>query len=590
MNFQKIDLIKEKFFNSKLSPLIVLSLITFFIYFHTLSFDFTSLDDYELIVNKYHILKDYKNIPTLFKTNILMSESGIYYRPIVSLSFMIDTIIGGKDAFVSHFSNVVYHIIAVILFFVLFGRIARSRAIAFWFSLLFAIHPALVQAVCWIPGRNDSLLFIFLSLTLIFFEKSFLLSNDFRLKKQLLMILSGFSFLFALLTKENAFLILIFVVLYPVVLKFSNVERKYKLQWFVTFLIFSSIYLVLRSQANLQKLEIEQLPLNTFDYIKGFVNYFGKIFIPINLSVITLTENINLIYGFISILLFIGLSLMGIKNLKIYLYGLAWFMIFLISGFVGLIGFTNFLDHRIYVPMFGIFLSISQLVFIEKVSKRFFYPVIVLILFLFSYLNITHSINFKEPFTFYSSAVKDAPNSFFVQRGLANVYHRLKFYDKAEEHFRKSYELNPNSVETLVNFGINFSKQGKLDSAEFYFLRALKINPNNSIIYNNLGNLYLQKNDLTQAEYYLKKAIELNTNYFEAYNNLGVLYARLGKKILAYKNFHKAIEINKEFAQGYFNLALLFYNNGQLDSSKHYYLKSLEKGFPAPNILTDKLN
>lgn len=184
---------------------------------------------------------------------------------------------------------------------------------------------------------------------------------------------------------------------------------------------------------------------------------------------ITLPENINLSYGIISIAGFLIFSLKGIKNLKIYFYGILWFLFFLISGIVGFIGFTNFLDHRLYIPVFGIFLSISQLKILDRVPSKILTTFYLLIFIVFIYLNFIHTKSFRDPITFYESAVRSAPNSFFVQRGIANVYHRMKEYDKAEIHYRKSLDLNPGSVETLVNAGINFKRKGNLDSAEFYF-------------------------------------------------------------------------------------------------------------------------
>jgi Flp pilus assembly protein TadD len=259
------------------------------------------------------------------------------------------------------------------------------------------------------------------------------------------------------------------------------------------------------------------------------------------------------------------------------------------SGIVGLTGFTNFLDHRLYVSFFGIFLMIGQLKILDKISNQALIIITISILILFCCLNINHSKNFKDPISFYKSAVESTPKSYFIQRGLANVYHRLKLFDRAEKHYKVSLELNPNSIETLNNLAINFKMEGKLDSAEFYFLKALKLNPNFATTNNNLGNFYLQLNQLEKAEVFLHKAIANRKTYFEAFNNLGVLYARRGNDSLAYKNFLHSIEINPYFAEGYFNLALYFYNKNQIDSSKYYYLKAVKNGFPEKNILSERL-
>lgn len=584
-----IEKLKDLTNNISQSNLKVFLILTFFVtgvYFQSLSFDFVALDDYDLIVNKQHILRDLKNIPYIFQTNLLISDSGVYYRPVVMLSFMIDALIGGKDPFMYHLSNIVYHLVASFLLFLLLKSLTENKFKSFLLSLIFSIHPAISQAVSWIPGRNDSLLSLFLSLSLIALIKS---QSDDKNNKQILIILSLISFFISLLVKENALLLLLFILLYLIFLNNEKLSYVKILRIFLLYLIPVIIYFILRTKAEIKSLEIENLTISLTDYIKGLINYFGKIFLPINLSVLTLPENINLIYGISTFLIFALLSLNGIHNLKLYVFGILWFLFFSISGMIGLIGFTNFLDHRLYVPIAGILISLSQMRIFDQLKSFIIFIALSICLIFFVYLNLQHTKNFSDPLNFYESASKTSPESFFVHRGLANVYHRMNKYDLAEKHYRLSISLNPNSAETFLNFGINFKKKGMLDSAEFYFIKAIQKNPELSTAYNNLGNLYLQKNLLDRSELNLKQAIRINPNYFEAYNNLGVLYAKKKNDLLAYKYFRKSIDINPFFAEGYFNLALYFFNQNKIDSSSYYYQKAIQLGFPENNILKDKL-
>jgi len=581
-----INKIVSRIYNSNLKVFIILALLVFGTYFQSLSFEFVALDDYDLIVNKQHILRDLKNLPLLFKTNLFMSESGVYYRPFVMMSFMIDALIGGKNPFIFHFSNIFYHLIASFLLFIFLKNLINDRLKSFLFSLIFSVHPALSQAIVWIPGRNDSLLLIFLNLSFILLIKS---QNTSQKKRLLFRIISLVSFFFALLTKENAALILLFILFYLILLNEKEIDYKKVIRTFLVYLVPLLIYLLMRSTADVESPLSENLVLTPVDYIKGLINYFGKIFIPVNLSVLTFPENINPVYGIISLSIFIALSISGIHNLKLYVFGILWFLFFLLSGMIGLTGFTNFLDHRLYVPIVGIFISLIQLKFFDQIKSEIIIAALSIYIVALFYLNINHTKNFNDPLTFYKSAVETAPQSFFTHRGLANVYHRLSKYELAEKHYRNSIELNSRSAETYLNFGINFKKEGLIDSAEFYFLKAIKLNPQLETAYNNLGNLYLQKNLFDKSEFYLRQAIRLNPRYFEAYNNLGVLYAKTGNDAQAYKYFKRSIEINPFFAEGYFNLAIYFFNKNQLDSSYYFYQKAIQNGFPERNILSDKL-
>ncbi|MGB9665134.1 MAG: tetratricopeptide repeat protein [Ignavibacteria bacterium] len=586
MNFKKLINYFSHIFSSNLGVFTTLTFIVFILYFQSLSFDFVALDDYDLIVNKQHILREIRNFPMLFQTNLFMSESGAYYRPVVMLSFMIDALIGGKNPFIYHLSNVLYHLIACLLLFVLLKNLIESNLKSFVMSLFFSIHPAISQAVVWIPGRNDSLLLIFLSLTIITLIKSF--TNNWK-EKLFFLVASPIFFLAALFTKENAVLILFFILFYLISIREEEWIFKKIIQLFLLYIIPLILYFTSRLRAEVETPSTEFIVITLTDYLKGLISYFGKIFIPLNLSVITLPENINPFYGILSLVIFIWISITGIKDLKIYTFGILWFIFFLISGITGLIGFTNFLDHRLYVPTVGIFISISQLKIFERLNSSTITLILTFYFLTFFYLNFNHTKKFSDPLNFYQSAVESAPQSFFTQRGLANVYHRLKQYDLAEKHYRISISLNPNSAETFLNIGINFKKKGMLDSAEHYFIKSIQKKPNLPIAHNNLGNLYLQKNLIEQSELHLTKAIQINPEYFEAYNNLGVLFVRRGDDTTAYQFFRKSIELNPFFAEGYFNLALYFYNKNLIDSSLHYYQLAIKNGFSENNLLRDKL-
>ena len=80
-----------------------------------------------------------------------------YYRPIQTVSFMIDTQISGEEPYVYHFSNILYHILTVIVFFFLLRKLGVRDGISFFISLLFSVHPLFTDAIAWIPGRGDLL-------------------------------------------------------------------------------------------------------------------------------------------------------------------------------------------------------------------------------------------------------------------------------------------------------------------------------------------------------------------------------------------------------------------------------------------------
>jgi len=169
-------------------PYFIIFLVGFLLYGQTLFFSYTYYDDNELTLERTAFLQDFRNIPQIFSTDVFLSAAGdkFYYRPLLNLSFMADAHLGGEVPFFYHFSNILIHIIAVFLLFYFLKKIIKKDSLAFFFSLIFLVHPVLTQAVAWIPGRNDSLLAVFVLAAFITFLN--FLENP-RLRSYLLYLL-----------------------------------------------------------------------------------------------------------------------------------------------------------------------------------------------------------------------------------------------------------------------------------------------------------------------------------------------------------------------------------------------------------------
>jgi len=141
--------------------------VGFILYFKTLFFALTYLDDNVWILDYHWYLKDFSTAFKVFVQPDLVTA--VFYRPIIYLSFIIDTHLGGTSPFVYHCTNTAVHLTNVCLIFYLLQRLGHTKGLSFSFSVIFMVHPALTQAVAWIPGRTDSLLSVFVLSSFILF-------------------------------------------------------------------------------------------------------------------------------------------------------------------------------------------------------------------------------------------------------------------------------------------------------------------------------------------------------------------------------------------------------------------------------------
>lgn len=130
---------------------------------------------------------------------------GAYFRPLVSLSFWVDHRLWAGEPFMYHQTNILLHVLTTAVWIGALRAAFGSRRIALVGGLLFAVQPAQVSTVAWIGGRTDSLCALWVALfawTLILAARS----TDRR--RVLLLSLSTAAFALALLTKEQALLLL----------------------------------------------------------------------------------------------------------------------------------------------------------------------------------------------------------------------------------------------------------------------------------------------------------------------------------------------------------------------------------------------
>jgi protein O-mannosyl-transferase len=80
-----------------------------------------------------------------------------YFRPLTALSFTLDWLLGGGQAWVFHATNVILHLLVTAACFALAISLGAQPIPAAVCSGLFAIFPRLTESVTWISGRTDVL-------------------------------------------------------------------------------------------------------------------------------------------------------------------------------------------------------------------------------------------------------------------------------------------------------------------------------------------------------------------------------------------------------------------------------------------------
>jgi protein O-mannosyl-transferase len=501
-------------------PYLILFLLIFAVYGQSIFFDYSYFDDQHLILNNADILAR-ANIEEIFLNDVFFSFNSFYYRPLLTWSLVLDWHLGSGSINFFHFSNLIYHFFAVCLLFYLLRLSSVKKDLAFLLILIFSVHPVLAQAVVWVPGRNDSLLAIFVFLSLIFF-------NDFLEKERRRdLIFLWLSFLAALLTKESA------VFLPPLALGWAVVFKKEHLNRFKVLMVSAGVLAVGFIWYLARRLVIDNnatysLWQSVLDNLLAPFLFLSKVFWPFNLSVYPIAHDISYWPGVIILLIILLLVYrQKFRNWSQIFFGFIWFYSLLLFSSLRPDGEAarNFMEHRLYLPMLGFLLMLAYLklpsyLLKSKIAKGI---VIVLILFL-AFLSFKHSLHFKDRFSFWQQAVSSSPSSALAHRNLGAMYYLEGDLNQAEILFKKSLDLNEQELMANNNLGAIYLDRGELDLAEYHLKAELEVNPNYDIVLFNLGRLYYKREDYDRAIYFWEQTLRVNPRHYMAAFSLQEFY------------------------------------------------------------------
>jgi len=125
---------------------------------------------------------------------------------------------------------------------------------------------------------------------------------------------------------------------------------------------------------------------------------------------------------------------------------------------------------------------------------------------------------------------------------LGAIYERQKFFDKAEEQFKKVLAVNPKNAPVLNYYGYMLGDLGiRLDEAEALVQQALKEDPFNGAYLDSLGWIYFKENKFGASESTLRKAVERERHDATIHSHLGDLYAKTGRSDLAAAEWEKSL-------------------------------------------------
>ena len=139
--------------------LAVIALTVVSVYANSLGSGFV-WDDASIVLDRGEFFSEVSNAWTILGSADATHTSGAknpYYRPLNTLSYMLDYHLWGHDPFWYHLENLLLHAATVALLFFVVEAAFADRTLAFITAILFAVHPVHSESVSFVSARNNLL-------------------------------------------------------------------------------------------------------------------------------------------------------------------------------------------------------------------------------------------------------------------------------------------------------------------------------------------------------------------------------------------------------------------------------------------------
>ncbi len=515
---------------------ICLALLSWAVFGQTLGYDFVNYDDPRYVYQNTRITNGLNIAGVAWAFTHIHAEN---WHPLTTITHMLDCQLYGLNAGGHHFTNVLFHTVAVVLLFLVLQQMTGALWRSAFVAAVFAIHPLHVESVAWVAERKDVLSGVFFILTLLAYVHYVRAPSIWRY----LMVV----FVFALgLMSKPMLVTLPFVLLLLDCWPLRRItDQRSDVGFQLLKLLLEKIPLIALSAVSsvvtflAQRGALgwtEQLPMlsRINNATVTYVIYVRQMFWPANLAVFYPHPENRLPPWEISLALaaVIGITVAAImlhKNAPYFIIGWLWYLGMLVPV-IGLVqvGWQGHADRYTYLPQIGLYIAGTWAVADLTASWR------------------------------HQRIILGAAALLVIGSLIWSAWVQTSYWRDSETLFSHALAVTRNNDVAENNLGIIFLQKGQLDDAISRLQAAIDLRPENGPAHDNLAKALLQKGRLAEAMVHYRKFLEIEPGNVEARNILGTVLIQQGHVREAIEQWQDALRIEPENGNAASNLAWVF--------------------------------
>lgn len=464
-----------------------LALLAGLVYLNALHNPFV-YDDYHTIVANTSI-QDITNLRAIVLHDVT--------RPIVNFSYAVDRAIWGSRPLGFHVTNVLLHMINVMLLFRLAWRLAGNRGgppevAAVACAALFALHPMMTEAVGYISGRSEVLCTTWFLLGLLS-GRRWIRGDGAKWAILTVALWCG-----AVATKETA-------AMFPFVLfacdwaaQGSEAGRRGRFMRLYVPLMAAAVaagiirLLVLRFEYPGRVSIHWRYILLELDVLRRYVWLLVR---PVGQSLFHEVVAVNSPFepralfaiGMAALMLAVAWTLRHVE--RVASFGILWFLLAMVpsAALAVLDQGEPMAEHRVYLASGGFFLAagvgMGRLdAWLARIGARTGWlgrAALALVLFSFSAETLLRNAVWADPVTLWQESVDLAPNHNRPRLLLGEALQDAGRREDAIVQYRTAVRLRPTDVDGYLKLSVLLAEMGRFEEARQFLRQALTVDPQN---------------------------------------------------------------------------------------------------------------
>ncbi|MBN3035320.1 MAG: tetratricopeptide repeat protein [Bacteroidales bacterium] len=538
--------------------------------------DYVSFDDEQMVRNAEEVISDPYNIfIESIRRDAWAGKSNIFYRPVQTFFLLFLAELGSGFGIFSTFL-LILHVINTLLVFRISFISGMKRDLSAVFAILFGVHPLFVPLVSWVPGIGDVLMTFFLLVAFLSFIRFAYSSKPIHLALHLT------TFFLAVMSKETAMLFPLAILIWYFLPAGMTRDRVRMMRLLLPaaagWMISAAVYLLLRQGFfNAHEISAQDAGIH-FRHILANAAVIPELImkwvLPVKLSLISAFSVPRIVPGLLLLLAAVVYSLYAGSGRSWLVFGMVWFLLFILPTLIFTHPDYDYLEHRSYVAFAGVFISLGALKY-----RRWVFHTLLVVIPVMWVLTILRTSHFKDSIVFFDHVVQNS--------GLAMAYNsrgtekeiRKGDYQGALEDYDKAISMNPEYGDAYANraklrvtaFGDLKGALEDYDRAIDIYSRAGHIYRNRldySDIYSNRGAVRSKLNDPDGALADYNAAIEMNPELAEPYNNRGLIREIRMKDFQgALEDYSAAIRLNPSYSDAWHNRGMCYLGLGRLEEA-----------------------